>query len=52
MTWANSVLPMFMRHPRVVKPASIAKMKNGIQIVDTHEWLEARLSIAFAAYRP
>jgi hypothetical protein len=36
----------------VVKPESIAKMKNGIQIVDTHEWLEARLSIAFAAYRP
>ncbi len=37
---------------RAVKPGSIAKMKNEIQIVDTHESLVARISIAFAASRP
>jgi len=51
MTWANSVLPMFMRHHRVLKPESIAKMKNEIQIVDTHEPLATRISIAFAVFR-
>jgi hypothetical protein len=49
MSWANSVLPTFMRHPRVFKPESIAKMENEIQIVDTHESLETRISSAVAA---
>ena len=51
MTWANSVLPTFMHYSRVVKPESITNMKNEIQIVDTHESLETRVSIGFAALR-
>src|SRR5437867_655793 len=49
MTCANSVLPTFMRHPGSVKPASIANRQSEIQIVDTHESLETRVSIGFAA---
>ncbi len=49
MTCANSVLHTFMRHPESFKPASIANEQSEIQIVDTHESLETRVSIGFAA---
>jgi hypothetical protein len=39
-----------MHLSRAVKPESIANMKNEIQIVDTHESLETRINIGFAAY--
>jgi hypothetical protein len=38
-----------MRHPRSFKPASIAKQRSEIQIVDTHESIETRVSIGFVA---
>jgi len=38
-----------MRHPESFKPASIANRQSEIQIVDTHEALETRVSIGFAA---
>ena len=50
ITCANSVLPTFMRHPESFKPASIADEPSEIQIVDTHETLETRISISFAAH--
>jgi hypothetical protein len=37
------------QHPGSIKPASIAKRQSEIQIVDTHESLETRVSIGFAA---
>jgi hypothetical protein len=40
-----------MRHPGSLKPASIAKNQSEIQIVDTHETLETRVTIGFAAGR-
>jgi hypothetical protein len=46
---ANSVLPTFMRHPGSFRPVSIAKQQSETQIVDTHEALETRVSIDFAA---
>jgi hypothetical protein len=45
----TSVLPTFMRHPGSFKPASIANRQSEIQIVDTHESLETRISIGLAA---
>jgi hypothetical protein len=42
-------LPTFMRHPGSCKPESIANEPSEIQIVDTHEALETRISIGFAA---
>ena len=50
ITCANSVLPTFMRHPGLFKPASIANKQPEIQIVDTHESLETRVSIGFAGF--
>ncbi|OOG51204.1 hypothetical protein B0E49_16450 [Polaromonas sp. C04] len=41
-------LPTFMRHPRLRKPESIPNVQIEIQIVDTHESLETRVSIGFA----
>jgi hypothetical protein len=38
-----------MRHSGYAKPASIANDQSEIQIVDTHETLETRISIGFAA---
>jgi hypothetical protein len=38
-----------MRHPGSFKPESIAKRQSEIQIVDTHESLETRVNIGFAA---
>jgi len=38
-----------MRHPGSFKPASIANEQSEIQIVDTHESPETRVSIGFAA---
>jgi hypothetical protein len=38
-----------MRHPGSLKPASIANQSSEIQIVDTLETLETRVSIGFAA---
>ena len=35
MIWANSVLPTFMGSLGLYKPKSIAKERNGFQIVDT-----------------
>src|SRR5712692_8728865 len=49
MICANSVLPTFMRHPRSSKPESIANAQSEIQIVDTHESIETRISIGLAA---
>jgi hypothetical protein len=49
ITCANSVLPTFMRHSGSLKPASIANRRSEIQIVDTHESLETRVSTGFAA---
>src|ERR1039457_4155328 len=49
MTCANSVLPTFMRHPRSVKPESLANVENEIQIVDTHKSLITLVGIGFAA---
>ncbi len=49
ITSAKSVLPTFMRHPGSFKPGSIASQQVAIQIVDTHESLETRVSLGFAA---
>jgi len=38
-----------MRHPGLIKPESIANEQSEIQIVDTHESLETRVSIGLAA---
>jgi hypothetical protein len=38
-----------MHHSRVIKPESIAKPENEIQIVDTHKSLGTRISIGSAA---
>jgi hypothetical protein len=38
-----------MRHPGLFKPGSIANRQSEIQIVDTHESLETRISLGFAA---
>jgi hypothetical protein len=38
-----------MRHPGSFKPASIANRQSELQIVDTHESPETRVSIGFAA---
>jgi len=38
-----------MRHPGLFKPASIAKQRSEIQIVDTHESIETLVNISFAA---
>jgi len=38
-----------MRHPGSFKPASIANRRFKVQIVDTHESPETRVSIGFAA---
>jgi len=46
MTCANSVLLMFMRHPRLFKPGSIAN----VQIVDTYESLEIPVAIGLRAF--
>jgi hypothetical protein len=40
-----------MRHSGLFKPASIANEQSEIQIVDTHESLETRVSIGFAAHQ-
>ncbi len=37
MTCANSVLPTFIRHSRIIKSERIANADSEIQIVDTHE---------------
>jgi len=37
-----------MRHPRLIKTGSIAKIQFEIQIVDTHKSLETRVNIGFA----
>ena len=50
MTCANSVLPMFMRPPRLFKPGSIANVQIEIQIVDTHESLDAPVAIGLRAF--
>ena len=50
MICANSVLPTFMRHPRLFKPESIANVQTEIQIVDTPETLESRIVIGFQAF--
>lgn len=50
MTCANSVLPMFMHHPRLFKPESIANVQIEIQIVDTHGTLETRIVIGLQAF--
>ncbi|MCU0973005.1 MAG: hypothetical protein MUF80_03450, partial [Burkholderiales bacterium] len=44
-------MPTFMRHPGSFKPSSIANKQPEIQIVDTHESLENRVSIGFAPRR-
>ena len=49
ITCANSVLPTFMRHSGLLKPASIANELNEIQIVDTHESSETRFNTGVAA---
>ena len=49
MTCANSVLPTFMCHPGSLKPESIANQRSEIQIVDTQESLETRISTDFTA---
>ena len=49
ITCANSVLPTFMRHSGLINPRSIANDQTRIQIVDTPETLETRISIGFAA---
>jgi len=38
-----------MRHPRSVKPESIANAEHAIQIVDTHKSLKTPVGIDFAA---
>ena len=48
ITCANSVLPTLMRHSGYAKPASIANDQSEIQIANTHERLETRISIGFA----
>ena len=49
ITCANSVLPTFMRHSGLLKPASIANERNEIQIVDTHESSETRINTGVSA---
>jgi hypothetical protein len=49
ITCANSALPTFMPYPGSFKPASIANEQSQIQIVDTHESPETRVSTGFAA---
>jgi len=39
-----------MRHSGYANPASIANEQSEIQIVDTHESLETRISIGFTAH--
>jgi len=39
-----------MRHPGLVNPGSIANRSIEIQIEDTHETLETRVSTVLAAY--
>ena len=41
---------MFMRHPRLFKPGSIENVQIKIQIVDTHEVLEAPVAIGLRAF--
>ena len=48
MTCANSVLPIFMIHPKLSKPGMIANAYSEIQIVDTHESLETLINIDIA----
>jgi len=48
MSCANSVLPIFIRHSRARKPVSIANQGTEIQIVDTLESPETRVSSGFA----
>ena len=48
MTCANSVLPIFMLHPKFAKPGMIANAYSEIQIVDTHESLETLINIDIA----
>ena len=50
MTCAKSVLPTFIRYPRLFKPESIAHAQTEIQIVDTHELLETRVVIGLQAF--
>jgi hypothetical protein len=40
ITWANSVLPTFMRHSRSSNPESIANERHAIQIVDTNKTMQ------------
>jgi hypothetical protein len=48
-TCANGVfLPTFMHHPGSFTPASIAKPQSEVQIVDTPETLETRVSTGLA----
>src|SRR3989338_7703027 len=49
MTCANSVLPTFIRHPKLSKPGMIANAQYEIQIVDTHESLETLINVGVAA---
>lgn len=44
MTCANSILPALMRHSRLYKPESIAKVEIEIQIVDTLKSLQPRVN--------
>jgi hypothetical protein len=41
---------MFMRHPRLFKPGSIANMQIEIQIVGTHQSLEITVAIGLQAF--
>ena len=50
MICANSVLPTFMRYPRLFKPESIANVQIEIQIVDTHESLETPAVFGLLAF--
>jgi len=52
MACANSVLPTFMRYPRLFKPESIANMQSKIQIVDTHESLKTSVVVGLAVLLP
>ena len=45
----TSFMPMFMRPPRLFKPGNIANVQIEIQIVDTHEVLEAPVAIGLRA---
>ena len=39
-----------MRYPRLFKPESIANVQIEIQIVDTHETFETRITIGLQAF--